>query len=88
VGEHLELRHPDDPSRIAALVGPPRERSFPVRLLSEDPGILEGIRRDLELYLLELGGPDPWAYAVYHCETSGNAYSPIRWAHVTGGGES
>ncbi len=58
--ERLELRHRADPSRVAAMVGPPRNRTFPVRLISEDPEVLADVRQELDFYLLEVGGPNPW----------------------------
>ena len=42
--------------------------------------ILKAVRRDLDFYLLEVGGPDPWAYAQYHCFTGANIYSKVHWA--------
>lgn len=80
--ERLELRHRGDPSRVAAMVGPPRDRTFRVCLISDDPEILEEIRKELDFYLLEVGGPNPWGYAIYHCGTASNAYSSVSWGHV------
>lgn len=41
--------------------------------------ILKDVRRELDFYLLQVGGPDPWAYAQYHCYTAANVYSKIHW---------
>lgn len=39
------------------------------------------VRRELDFYLVKLGKPDPWAYAIYHCGTASNLYSEIHWSH-------
>jgi hypothetical protein len=31
------------------------------------------------MYLLEVGGADPWAYAHYHCGQLSNAYGNVHW---------
>lgn len=67
-----------------ALVGPPSDRVFPVEFASGKEGnlperILADIRRELDLYLVEVGRPDPWAYAHYHCGTFSNAYGDVHW---------
>ncbi len=53
-------------------------------LISEDPEILEDIQRELDFYLLEVGGPNPWGYAIYHCGTASNAFSSVSWSYVAG----
>lgn len=73
-----------------ALVGPPVELVFPVQVLLTElaqPAAVETLRalfRELDYYLVELGEPDPWAYAIYHCGTAANAYSKIRWSYFSG----
>jgi hypothetical protein len=67
-----------------ALVAPPVDRAFPVRFIASAPEAdatpRDAVRRDLDFYLLEVGGPDPWGYAIYHCGTMANAYSDVRWS--------
>lgn len=41
--------------------------------------ILKDVRRELDFYLLEVGGRNPWAYARYHCGTMANWYSKVHW---------
>ena len=33
---------------------------------------------------LEAQEPDPWLYALHHCTTAANIYSPVRWVDITG----
>jgi hypothetical protein len=80
--ERFELYHRVVPGEVVAIVGPPINRAFPVLLLSDDPRVMDDVRRDLELYLVELGKPDPWAYARYHCTTLANAYSAVHWSYL------
>ncbi|MFQ5848325.1 MAG: hypothetical protein ACE5IQ_11735 [Candidatus Methylomirabilales bacterium] len=42
--------------------------------------ILREVREELDLHLVELDEPDPWAYPRYHCSTASNAYGPVHWA--------
>ena len=42
--------------------------------------ILKDVRRELDFYLLQVGGSDPWAYAQYHGSTMANFYSKVHWA--------
>ena len=41
--------------------------------------ILQTVRWELDYYLLDVGGPKPWAYAQYHCYTAANMYSKVHW---------
>src|SRR3989338_5159895 len=63
--------------RPVALVARGRGKTFTVQfLLTARPTdkrttkILKDVRRELDFYLLQVGGPDPWAYAQYHCYTA------------------
>jgi hypothetical protein len=42
--------------------------------------IAEAIK-DVEFYLIELVGRNPWNYARYHCGRASNVYSRIHWPH-------
>jgi hypothetical protein len=76
-----------------ALVGPHVEGTFPVRFLdqrNEDDRATarDAVQRELDFYLLDVGKPDPWNYAIYHCRTMSNAYSDVHWSwHPAGGTE-
>jgi hypothetical protein len=40
-------------------------------------------REELDFYLVEKNEADPWAYAVYHCNTGTNLYSLIHWSYFS-----
>ena len=87
--EHFEITHEDAPLPVA-LIARSSGRSFTVQFEEVDQSqtgatkIREEVRREIKYYLVELGEPDPWAYAMYHCETMANFYSKVHWAHVPG----
>jgi hypothetical protein len=89
-GEHLRIAHVDADS-LVAVVGPPHDRAFTVQFLIPNSGtesvqrILGEVRRELDYYLVELGEPDPWAYAHYHCGTMSNAMSRVQWGSCPAG---
>lgn len=83
---HLRVVHDDYGPSLVALVGLPKDNVFEVEfLLAEDRGdpdkarILADVRAELDFYLLDVGRPDPWAYAHYHCGTFSNAYGNVHW---------
>ncbi len=89
--EYIEIRYGDvneiEPEDFIAVarIGPPHDRTFTVEFLidpasSEYREVIEQTQEELDFYLLEVGGPDPWAYAKYHCGTGGNVYSTVHWA--------
>jgi hypothetical protein len=85
---HLTVGHVDYPSPVA-LVGPEVDGAFVVRFLAprdaSDPAVakvVERVTRDIDYYLVELGEPDPWGYAIYHSGTLSNVYSSVRWSYV------
>lgn len=91
--EYIEIRYGDlnevEPEDFipVARIGPPQDKTFPVEFLidpvsSEYREVIEETRKELDFYLLEEGGPDPWAYAKYHCGTGANIYSPVHWEFV------
>ena len=43
--------------------------------------MLDGARRELNFYLIELKEKDPWSYACYHCSTATNLYSKVHWEY-------
>ena len=69
----------------AARVGPPRGHVFPVEWLvdakaAENGALVEAVSFDLDYYLTDVGRPDPWSYARYHCQTTSNWYGAVHWA--------
>jgi hypothetical protein len=94
-GEHIELRYGDasnvryDEWTPIALIGKPRSRVFPVRWLRISPAIdtaiIGKVRRELDFYLVDKREPNPWAYAIYHCNTSANMYSKVHWSYFPSG---
>lgn len=93
--EHIELYYGEPGSkpgswRWVAMVGKPRGGTFPVTWTAdntnpEEAEMIAAASKDLDFYLLEVGGPDPWVYAIYHCGTASNMYSRIHWSHCPDG---
>jgi hypothetical protein len=88
--DHLRLVH-DDCDSVVAIVGEPNGDAFPVQfLLEDDPAdstrhsALQDVRDQLNFYLLDVGRPDPWGYAHYHCGTASNVYSRTHWGFGEG----
>jgi len=92
---HIELRYGDvraatsGPLTTVAFVGKPSNGVFPVQFAAPsgqlaEPEMVEAVRRELDFYLVEKAEPDPWAYAVYHCGTAANVYSPVHWSVFAG----
>ncbi len=42
--------------------------------------MLDAVRAELDFYLLCSTGPEPWAFARYHCDTVANACSAVHWS--------
>jgi hypothetical protein len=68
----------------AVRVGPPRGHVFPVEWLvdpsaAENRALVEAVSSQLDFYLTEVGPPDPWSYAQYHCQTTSNLYGDVHW---------
>jgi hypothetical protein len=88
-GAYVELRHgsrdADPESWVpAARVGPPTRGVFPVEWLvdpsrAENRDLVEDVERDLDYYLRDIGRPDPWRYAQYHCGSTSNWYGKVHW---------
>jgi hypothetical protein len=69
----------------AARVGRPRGHVFPVEWLVdakavENRALVEAVSYDLDYFLKDVGRPDPWSYAQYHCQTTYNWYGDVHWA--------
>lgn len=87
--EHFRIVYGDE-GTLMARVAQGADKTFVVEYESRPtPGgdsqqALDAVRREIEFYLLEVGGPDPWAYAIYHCGTTANVYSKVHWGYVPG----
>ena len=93
IEEHIELHHgnaaeiPCGDWQPIARISKPKDHLFIVEwLIKEDSlanqAVLAHARRELTFYLVEKEEPNPWAYAVYHCNTVANVYSSIHWSHL------
>lgn len=88
-GAHVDLLYgpgDDDPESwvLVARVGPPRGRVFPVQWVVDPKGVenkdwIEAAAHDLDYYLKDIGQPEPWSYAQYHCGTASNLYHRVHW---------
>jgi hypothetical protein len=88
-GDHVDLYYgsgDDDPASWVhvARVGPPRGRVFPIQWGVDPKAVenldrIEAVGRDLDYYLKDIGRPDPWSYAQYHCGTTSNLYGRVHW---------
>ncbi|MBI2174411.1 MAG: hypothetical protein HYU33_04370 [Candidatus Omnitrophica bacterium] len=83
--DHVSLSY-GERQRAMALVAPHRRHGFTVQFLFKAQGtqvrgnrILEEVRRELTFYLLDVVGPDSWAFVRYHCETPANRLSSVHW---------
>lgn len=85
-GEHMCLCF-GEAWKPVALLAPAAEGRYAVEFLvdrASSPEAEEAVseaRKALDFYLGELNEPDPWAYAIHHCGTASNLYSPIHWEH-------
>ena len=77
-----------------ALVAPGNDMEFTVQYLlqpepenEEQQKMLDAVRKELNFYFLELKEKDPWAYACYHCTTTGNLYGVVHWHYYPKGGK-
>jgi len=77
-----------------ARVSKPKEKIFRVEFLikSDSPDetkMIDAVKKELDFYLVEWGEgsifADPWAYAIYHCNTSANIYSHVHWSYFLKG---
>ena len=92
----MELRYGSAQARsyqdwsLLARVGAPQGNVFAVQWLLEPDSpeataMIAAARRELDFYLTELHGSDPWAYAMYHCNTASNMYSDVHWSFFPDG---
>jgi hypothetical protein len=50
----------------------------------ENKDRVEAVVDDIDNGLNEVGRPDPWSHAQYHCRTTSNWYSRVHWLCVVG----
>jgi hypothetical protein len=70
-------------------VGAPSGEVFPVQFLlggasPAEQKMVQDAKDELTFYLAEKGEKDPWAYALYHCNTAANLYSSVHWCMSAG----
>ncbi len=77
--EHIELLWAKDES-VICYVQPIDNDSFIVEF---EDGVnkkrINAAEKELDFYLIELNESDPWKYAKYHCGSTCNLYSSVRW---------
>ncbi len=93
--EHFELRFGSaehggwDEWIPIAVIGPPEAGGVNVRFLTDSSDdnseAITKVKHEIQFYLLDLGEPDPWRYAQYHCGTSSNFYSHVHWSYFEQG---
>ncbi len=83
--DHVSLSYGES-RRAMALVAPHRRHGFTVQFLFKARRtevrankMLDDVRRELAFYLLDVVGPDSWAFVQYHCETPANRLSIVHW---------
>jgi hypothetical protein len=96
--EHIELSYgnaaemPYEKWKPIARIAKPRTHIFAVEWLvpqntKQQGAMLEDVRQELDFYLVEKNEPDPWAYAIYHCNTGANMYSRVHWSYFPTGSQ-
>jgi len=92
--EHIKVGYGgyDKPIIAIAMVAPGKGKSFVVEfLLRKDDlepkkkNLYDKVLRQLDYFLVELNDPNPWTYAIYHCGSTANEFSNIRWAYYPKG---
>ncbi len=85
--DHIKIFYGDD-SQPIAILAPPKRNEFIVQFLvdevsatKEQKHTIDEVKSELDYFLIELGEPDPWKYAIYHCSTSANVYSKVHWRY-------
>jgi hypothetical protein len=87
---HMNLFYGDSELAVA-LVAKPVGKTFIAEFLqipeldrSEYERIKLAVTKELTFYLVEIGGNDPWQYAIYHCGTESNISSDVHWHYFPG----
>ncbi len=72
------------------IVSAPKGRTFIVEFLinpekPHETEMINSVKRELDFYLVDKKEDDPWAYAIYHCNSSANVYSNVHWSYYPHG---
>jgi hypothetical protein len=84
---HIKIWYKDE-KHPSAIVTKNNEEGIVVQFFTDEstnPGAKEEIIRELNFYFNELNKQKPWRYAIYHCSTSSNMYSDVRWGYFPKG---
>ena len=88
--EHLQISFgPLDATTTGPIAAIARssEHTFVVEFIEGSSEMLAKVREEIDFYLTQWGGADPWAYAIYHCGTAANLYSEVHWHYLPNGQE-
>lgn len=84
--QHIRILNPETQQWLVR-VGRRNDR-FPVEtnpdVSAESRALMPEVIRQLDFYFGEKQEPDPWEYAIHHCGTAANLYSPVRWTCAAG----
>ena len=96
--EHMRLFYGDadagtQPLEVALLAPAKRGQvdSYVVEFVPPRDGktlsreVRTAVEKEINYYLLEKDEKDPWQYAIYHCGTAANVYSPVHWSYYPKG---
>ena len=81
---HLLITFGDDGNPVAR-IGRGTGHTFVVQFLASASDVPTEAQQEIDFYLTEWGGSDPWAYAIYHCGTASNLYSSVHWHYLPHG---
>jgi hypothetical protein len=92
-GEHIKIAYGEDPTPVALVAnikGVITAQFLPRPDLpeSEQAHVRSEVRDELDYYFVRLRERNPWGYAIYHCTTAANIYSPVHWGYFPEGTEA
>lgn len=77
---HIRIKEADS-GKILARVAPDGQY-FNVDCIDQgSDASMKVLHEQLDFYLGSKQEDDPWKYVIYHCSTSANLYSPVRWSY-------
>ena len=81
--EHIKIVYGDE--KIPVCVLQPQGDAFVVQfMVQEDESngrMIADVWRDLKLRLIDKKMPSTWRYAILHCDSMDNIFSPVHWIH-------
>lgn len=82
--EHILIKEPETSEVLAYIepVGDDIRVEFNKEASSAARKLTAEAEKQLNFYFGENQAEDAWEYAVYHCSSAANIYSPIRWVHI------